>query len=129
MKIAAPTIASAPIPINTRLSAASRPIVMIVNPAIAKSNGRSPHRRHAGVRKNASGIAASITIAYSRNQREPGTLIPSGASSITRHTGHFGSSATSSDEHDDDSVADKNGLAGNRGTISPILRRICPASH
>lgn len=119
----------APIPIKSRLSAASRPTVMMARPASAKSNGRIPQRRHAGVRKNASGIAASITIAYSRNQRDPGNLIPSGASIMTRHTGHFGRRATRRDEKDDDSVADTIGLAGRCGTVSPDTTPRMPGLH
>lgn len=103
-----------------------RPNVAVAKPASASSSGLIPHRRHAGVRKNAKGIAAIIAIAYARNQRDPGTFTPSGASNSTRHAGHLGISAKISDEHDDDSVAETTGIAEERGTISPILRRAAP---
>jgi hypothetical protein len=97
------------------LSMAIRPIVIIAKPPIARNRGRVPHLRHAGVLKNASGIPASITIAYARNHRDPGTLMPSGASKITRQAGHFGMKAKTSDENEDDI----SGTAEKRGTITP----------
>lgn len=88
---------------------------MIVSPASASSNGLYPHRRQAGVRKKASGIPATIKARYARNHFVSGTLIPSGASSSTRHAGHFGRNAKIRDESDDDKME----YAGSavRGTI------------
>lgn len=93
---------AAPATVNTRLSNSIRPMVIIARPASASSTGLYPHRRHVGVKKNASGIPASITITYATNHFDPGTLIPRGASKRTRQAGHFGSSAKINDESDDD---------------------------
>src|SRR6185437_6670946 len=92
------------------LSNAIRPIVIIARPPKARNRGRVPHLRHAGVMKNARGIPASISTVYARNNREPGTLMPKGASKRTRQAGHFGRNANISEVKDDDI----NGSAGTR---------------
>jgi hypothetical protein len=112
---AAPNIANAPTAIIAMLSTAIRPIVIIAKAPSPRNKGRTPHLRHAGDRKNASGIPASITIAYARNHRDPGTLIPRGASNKTRQAGHFGMTAKISEENDDDT----SGRAEKRGTTTP----------
>jgi hypothetical protein len=78
---------------------------MTNSPAIARNIGRRPQdRRQTGVRKKTSGIPASMTKTYARNQRDPGSFMPRGANSKTRHAGHFGRNAKISDERDDDNT-------------------------
>lgn len=113
---AAANITAAPRIVRVRLSVSMRPIVMIARPVIARINGRYPQRRQAGVRKKASGIPATIKIAYARNHFEPGTLIPNGASSSTRHAGHLGRNAKIRDDSDDENSEYAGAVV--RGTIS-----------
>jgi hypothetical protein len=115
---AAPNIASAPAAIPGKLSKAMRDMVIIAKPARASNSGRTPHLRHAGVQKNASGMAANIRMAYARNHGDPGTLIPRGASNSTRQAGHFGINAKTSEEHDEDATEDNSGCVETRGTVT-----------
>lgn len=119
---AAPNIASTPAETISTLSMAIRPIVIIASPPKARSRGPRPHLRQAGVKSRAIGTAASIKTIHARNHREPGTLMPSGASRRTRHAGHFGITAKTIEEKEDDSVAETTGIEETRGTISPMLR-------